>query len=42
MASFARLDDAGNFHGIAFLAQYLVDLSFAMHGVPPGIFLESE
>jgi len=33
-------DDAGNFHGIAFLAQYLIDLSFAMHGVPPGYFLK--
>jgi hypothetical protein len=33
-------DDAGNFHGIAFLAQYLIDLSFAMHGVPPDYFFE--
>jgi hypothetical protein len=32
-------DNTGNFHGVAFLAQDLVDLGFALHGVPPEIFV---
>ena len=34
-------DHAGNFLGVAFLAQHLIDLSFALHGSPPVIFLKS-
>ena len=32
-------DHAGNFLGLAFLTQNLVDLGFALHGSPPALFL---
>jgi hypothetical protein len=31
-------DNAGNFHSAGFLAQHLIDLGFAVHGVPPSCF----
>ena len=34
-------DHAGNFLGLAFLTQNLIDLGFALHGSPPALFLWS-
>ena len=35
-------DHAGNFLGVAFLTQNLIDLGFALHGSPPDLFLWSD
>ena len=38
IAGRGHCDHAGNFLGLAFLTQNLIDLSFALHGSPPVYF----